>query len=280
MERICNFLFSKIHRAGLFLTKAAALALWAAPLLAQEELPAFQLLYRREQAIRFLAADPLGQVYVVTPQNELLQFNSQGSLLYKYQNFRHGDLGWVDAGNPLQILLFYPEFGQVVLLDRTLSEIGMLNLAEMALWNVPAVGRSADNQIWLYDPVQMVLRKLNTKGEYLTEGQPLSLLLAAPPSPVWITEQKQEVYLYDPAWGVLVFDPFGQYLKTIPTEGMENLRVWDGYWTYWREGKLYLFQPVLQQTFPIALPEPATAGIFQAGRLVLRTENGFAVYGY
>lgn len=237
-------------------------------------------MYRVEEPARFLTADPLGQVYVVTPENELLQYNAQGALAYWYQNFRHGELAWVDAGNPLNILLFYPEFGQIVVLDRTLSEIAQLNLPEIGLWDVRAVGRSGDNQIWLYDPVQTLVRKISLDGEFLAEGQPLSLLLPSPPSPLWVTEQKQEVYMYDPEAGVLVFDPFGQYLKTIPAGDMQDLHVWNGEWTFWRNGDLFLFQPLSLQTYHIELPEPASAGIFQAGRLVLQTEKGFSVYSY
>ena len=224
------------------------------------------MLYRAEQAVRFLTADPLGQVYVVTPDNQLIQYNVTGAITYRYQNFRHGALGWVDAGNPLNILLFYPEFGQIIILDRTLSEIARLNLPEMGFWDVPAVGRSADNQIWLYDPVQTLIRKINLQGMVLVEGQPLSLLLPEPPDPVWITERDQEIYLYDPEKGALVFDPFGQYLKTVPTNGVEFLGTRNGWWPL--------------QNFPGELPEAALSGVFQSGRLVLQTGTGFAVYTY
>lgn len=277
---IYSSLFLKTLRAGFSRVSRLALVLCSLPLLAQQTAPDFRLLYRAEAPVRFLTADPLGQVYVITPENELLQYNAQGGLAYKYQNFRHGELGWVDAGNPMNVLLFYPEFGQIVILDRTLSEIAQLNLPEMGFWNVRVIGRSADNQIWLYDPVQTLVRKISLTGESLAEGQPLSLLLPSPPFPLWITEQKQEVYMYDPEVGVLVFDPFGQFLKTIPTGAMEGLHVWNGEWTFWQHGELFLFQPLSLQTFHIGLPEPAITGVFQGGRLVLQTPNGFAVYSY
>lgn len=260
--------------AGLSRFSWLAFLLWS---LAGNAQPA-QLLFRIDQPARFLTMDRLGQVYAVTPQNELLLFSSKGELRFTYQNFRHGDLEWVDATNPLNILLCYPQYGQVVMLDRTLSEIGMLNLPEAGFWDVPAAGRSSDNQIWIYDPAQTVIRKVNVRGETLVEGQPLSLLLSQPPRPEWILEQRQEVFLYDPAIGVLVFDPFGQYLKTIPVPGMEALRVWDGHWTYWREGKLYLFYPERQMEQELAIPETALTGTFSAGRMLLQVEDGFVVY--
>ena len=279
MGRIYNFPFLKILPAGFFLTSWISFLFWSAPLRAQQQ-PAFQLLYSVEKPIRFLTADPLGQVYVVTSGNELLQYSSNGKVLYTYQNIRHGSLDWVDANNPLHILLFYSEFGQVIILDRTLSEVARLNLPGLGLWDVPVVGRSGDNQLWLYDPVQMLIRKVNIKGEFTVEGQPLSLLLPVLPRPEWILERKQEVYLYDPQLGVLVFDVFGQYLKTIPTKGMENLRIGEEQWTFWKEDKLYLFNPQLQQMYTPGLPEPAKTGFLQANRLVLQTEKGFAVYGF
>ncbi|MCB9285630.1 MAG: hypothetical protein H6563_16370 [Lewinellaceae bacterium] len=231
-----------------------------------------------DQPVRFLATDPLDQVYAITSGNELQQYSRTGKLLYTYQNFRHGDLGWVDASNPLNILLFYPAFGEVIVLDRTLSEVALLNLPEFGLWDVPAIGRSGDNQIWLYDPVQTLIRKINMKGEFLVEGQPLSLLLPASPQPEWIVEREQKVYLYDPNLGVLVFDVFGQFLKTIPTPGMEGLRVGNEQWSYLKDGAFFIYAPMAQQSYPLTLPEPAVAVFFQGNRLVLQTETGFAVY--
>jgi hypothetical protein len=256
--------------------------LWlgGATLPAQSPDLSFELLYRVERPVRFVTMDPLGQVYAVTPDNELLVFTPGGDIRFNYQNFRHGDLAWVDATNPLHLVLFYPSFGQVIVLDRTLSEIALLNLPESGYWDVPAVGRSADNQIWLYDPVQTALKKVSLRGETLVEGQPLSLLLPRPPQPRWIVEQKQEVFLFDPGLGVLVFDPFGQYLKTLPVGDMDGLRVWDEQWTFWQDGRLFLYYPGFQQTRALESPEAASMGMIAAGRMLLQTGYGFAVYGY
>jgi hypothetical protein len=255
MGIICTSLSSKILQAAFFLI---SLPLW---LSAQEGANPWKLLYRVERPVELLAADPLGQVYVVTPQQELIQYNSRGAVAYNYQNFRHGKLGWVDAGNPLNILLYYPEFGHIIVLDRTLSEIAQLNLPEQGFWDAPVAGRSADNQIWIYDPVQTLIRKINIRGEMMASGQPLFLLLPQPPQPVWILEQNQEVFMYDPELGVLVFDPFGQYVRTVPLGAAEGV-------------------PILgeRQLQSLRAPEPAKRGLFQAGRLILQTETGFAVY--
>jgi hypothetical protein len=270
-----NSIFLKILKAGFIRFSWVLALLWGVALAAQSP----QLLFRVDQPARFLTMDPLGQAYVVTPQNDLLVYSSKGELRFFYQNFRHGKLGWVDASNPLNILVYYPQYGQVVMLDRTLSEIGMLSLPEAGFWDVPVAGRSADNQIWIYDPVQTAIRKVNIRGDTQVEGQPLSLLLNRPPQPEWIVEQKQEVFLYDPGAGVHVFDPFGQYLKTIPTGEMTALRVWDGHWTFWREGKFYLFYPERQLERELVLPETALSGTFSGGRMLLQVEGGFVVYG-
>ena len=278
MEQMYKYHFSKILPAGSFLISWLGMLLWSLPVWGQTLKPDLTLLYHVEEAVSFLAADQLGQVYAVTPDNQLLKYGVDGEVNYLYQNFRHGDLGWVDASNPLHILIFYPEFGQVIILDRTLSELTQINLPELGLWDVAAVGRSGDNQLWLYDPVQMLIRKVSTNGSFLVEGQPLALILTEMPDPEWIREYKQEVYLYDPKLGVLVFDVFGQYLKTIPTEGMKNLRIGEKQWTYWKKGELFVYQPSLQSVHAIRVSLPASSGFIQGNRLILQTEKGFSVY--
>jgi hypothetical protein len=72
-------------------------------------------------------------------------------------------------------------------------------------------------------------------------------------------EKSRKVYLNVPGFGILVFDRFGNYSKTIPLEIPGEFQVTDQHLYYFKEGELWSFD--LQSNSP--------------GRLELPDENGF-----
>ena len=174
---------------------------------------------------RLFTTDQLRQLYVVTPSNALLKLDPALNELFQYTNNRLGDLALIDVSNPFSVLLYYPDFNEVITLDRTLNERGRLNLLELGLVQVRAIGLSQDNQVWVYDELNNQLKKLSTSGEVVLASDDLSLLLGENISPNFLTARNRRVYLNDPEVGVLVFDLFGQYLKTIDLRGLQDFQL-------------------------------------------------------
>src|SRR5436190_11164720 len=63
------------------------------------------------------ATDRLGNAYVIA-DNQLLEFDTLGKPKVSYSNFDSGIISSVDASNPLKILLFYPDFARIELLNN------------------------------------------------------------------------------------------------------------------------------------------------------------------
>ncbi|MBD0332705.1 MAG: hypothetical protein ICV66_08615, partial [Chitinophagaceae bacterium] len=58
-----------------------------------------------------LGVDNLGNLYVVTPTDQLKKFNSNGDSISVYNDVkRFGKLHSLDVSNPLKIILFYKDF--------------------------------------------------------------------------------------------------------------------------------------------------------------------------
>src|ERR1044071_2201469 len=83
----------------------------------------------------FITTDYLQNAYVINSQNSLVKFDSAGNKLFTYNSTRRGQLKFVDATNPLKLILSYPDFGDVVMLDNTLSEVGVISLKLMGISN-------------------------------------------------------------------------------------------------------------------------------------------------
>ena len=104
-----------------------------------------------ESEVVFVTSDALQQVYIATAAGSVQKLDKKGQLLFEYNNRRLGQIGVIDANNPFNVLVYYPELATIIVLDRTLSEIKSINLFNLNIFEPQAVALSNDNNIWVYD---------------------------------------------------------------------------------------------------------------------------------
>lgn len=227
-----------------------------------------------EQPIRSFAVDNLDNLYLLTRARELVKYDAQFKWVGNHRNQVLGPLRQVDVTNPLQLLLFYAENAVLLQLDNMLYttnrfEIGRLNLSENSL-----VCRSFDNNIWLYDARAFRLRKLANDLRVVVEGEWLQNKLQTALSPTDLIESGERLYLNDPEVGILVFDLYGAYLKTLPITGQETLQVYQGKLYYSQGDQLFYYDTQKLQHQPISLPTGLKAKQFRVNRSGLWVFDG------
>ncbi len=230
--------------------------------------------FRPEQPIRSFAVDNLDNLYLLTRARELVKYDAQLKWVGNHRNQVLGPLRQVDVTNPLQLLLFYAENAVLLQLDNMLYttnrfEIGKLNLSENSL-----VCRSFDNNIWLYDARAFRLRKLANDLRVVVEGEWLQNKLQTALSPTDLIESGERLYLNDPEVGILVFDLYGAYLKTLPITGQETLQVYQGKLYYSQGDQLFYYDTQKLQHQPISLPTGLKAKQFRVNRSGLWVFDG------
>lgn len=205
-------------------------------------------------SIEKIALDPLGQLYAVKAGNEIIQYRADGSEGFRYNNNTLGRLGVIDPTNPFSILLYYPDFQTIVLLDRTLSEKGRILLSTLGLIDIEQVALGNDNFIWLYDAVDIQLKKLDQEGNISFRSDRLNQLLQKIPDPDQLLALNTHLFLNDPNLGILVFDQFGRYETTLPVYQAESLQlINEDRLVYMREGKVYSYDLRAFQEYPVDL---------------------------
>lgn len=274
-----------MRRAFLQYAKTLLLAcgslLSAATLQAQ---PVFNLRHRITQPATLLAADKLRQLYIVTPDNKVIKYNPEGRELYRFNNNTLGTLSLMDVTDPFNLLLYYPDFQVAILLDRTLNQLGQFNLWEYGLFQPRAIGMANDNLLWVYDEVNFTLKKLDRQGQVAAQSDNLNLLLPRPPKPIALLARNNRVYMNDPAMGILVFDNFGQYLRTLAIKDVTFFQILEDDTVWCRSNGVWLqYDPNTQQSRPALLP-PDTEGmnqiILERGRQYVLLPDGVAVYEF
>jgi len=165
---------------------------------------------------RLMTTDNGGNIYIALSDNSLVRYTPDGDSTAFYRGISNGDIGWIDATNPLKILLYYPAFSKVVLLDKMLSPKLELDLKKLNLMSPPAVGVSSDGMIWVYDVFQARLKKIDEQLQVVISSNDLRMETGELPNPGSLLEQDYKVYMTDSLHGIYIFDRYGSYLQTLP----------------------------------------------------------------
>jgi hypothetical protein len=176
------------------------------------------------------AIDNLDNVYILTATDQLKKYKPSGDSLAVYNNVRKfGKIYSIDVSNPLKVLLYYKDFSSIVVLDRMLAVRSTIDLRRKNILQVTAIGQSYDNNTWLFDALDNKLKKIDDEGNVLLETPDFRQALGQAITPQQIIDHNKQVYLYDPANGVYVFDLYGTFKKKIPLQGWNNVSVNDKY---------------------------------------------------
>ncbi len=187
--------------------------------------------------------DNLGNIYVLTKDNQLKKLSSNGDSLAVFNDVRrYGKIATVDATNPLKILVYYREFTTIIELDRFLNIINTIDLRKQNILQAKAVGLAYDNNVWVYDELDARLKRVADDGSLVDQTTDFRQLFDAAPDPIVIRDQGGLVYLYDVAKGVYVFDHYGTLKTHIDLPGWLNFDVLDKNLLGRDEKKFYRYQ--------------------------------------
>ncbi len=169
--------------------------------------------------------DNLQNIYLFRG-NSMKKYNSSGKLLYTYSDKSYGIISAVDVNDPMKILVFFKDFPEIVLLDNTLSLNGNpFSPSDAGYPLTTLVCTSHDNGVWLYDAQNFQLIRLDVNLNIAQKTGNFAQTLAISLNPDYLLEYNNYVYLNDSAQGILVFDSYGTYYKTIPITGLRTFQI-------------------------------------------------------
>jgi hypothetical protein len=215
----------------------------------------YTLINEIEIDAKLITVDNLNQIYALNADNEIIKFNSNGEEVFRFNNNRLGDLTHIDASNPFNLLLYYADFSNILILDRTLNSTVQLNLFELNFTKVSAVGLANDNNVWVFDDLNFQLKKIDRKGAMIAASDNLNFALNKPIRPNFLLEREQKVFLNDPEIGILIFDFFGQFEKVLEFKNLNKFQVIGEQLLYVEQDKLHSFNLKSLLTKSIKLPK-------------------------
>lgn len=226
--------------------------------------------------------DQFGNAYVITENQELLKISPRQDKVFRYSLLKYGIPTTVDASNPLRILLHFKDFNIIAILDNTLSEKGVINLQDFGYFQIDAACTASDNHLWIYDGQNFRLKKIDDRNNVLVESEDFQLLFNQEIIPVYMVEADNNLYVSDPNLGILVFDLFGGYIKTIPITSIQKFQISRDQLIYYKNDQLMGFHLKTLGTYPINTPKPGNVKnmAIQDEYLGILLDIGLNLYAY
>ena len=244
--------------------------------------PNWQYLFSIEREAKIIETDRMGNIFLVSKTNQLYKYNAQG-ILQSTLNYAYlGNISQIDASNPLEIYLFYRELNALVFLDNNLAFRGRLNLSDVGIIQASTAARSYSNGIWVFDQGDLQLKKLEKDGTLAqASGNALQFANHKNLSASRILDNGDKIYVNDSSEGVMVFDLFANYLKTIPIKGKEEIKIMGENLFFIDKRHLISYQLKRYQRDTLLLPQSDNLGFsLEKEKLYLLNEKGLRIYQF
>ena len=240
----------------------------------------YKLITEINKKATFITMDKLGNIYACDGIS-IDKYDEQGNVLFSYSALSMGRISFIDAYNPLKILVFSQDFMRLLFLDHKLAaQQGAYILSDFNLFPT-CVCMSYDNGFWVYDEQVKQLFRYDARQNLSNKSQNISTFTEKEVNPLFIKETESGfLLLNDRENGILVFDRFGAYLKT--------LSIFTDYFYAINNQILYIQDDMLKsihiqnlQQLTIPLPETGIQQVCIENKkmIILTKENKVRVYG-
>ena len=219
---------------------------------AQEE--DFSLIQSIPVKAAFITVDELGFIYLVN-ENKVSKLSGNGKLLFTRSNLSSGDITSLDVSDPFKVLLFYMDFGNIEFLDNTLSLTNTISLALFGLELSTLAALSYNNGFWVYNPQNMELVRMDQFLEISDRSGNIAKVTGKEINPNFLREKDDMIYLNDPEHGIMMFDKYGAYYKTINIKDISYFQVYDRKLIFFEEKRMTILDPATMNELSFSLPD-------------------------
>lgn len=225
--------------------------------------------------------DHLFNLYYINAKKEIVRYHTDDGSTITYSNLKLGTPVSMDASNPLKVLVFYPDFNALVLLDNTFAALTVLNLNRTPdghSYKPAAVCKEAETDyIWIYDELTRRLIRIDEQGNLILQSEAFDQLFSDVIVPVRLVYADTYLYLLDKSGKILVFDRFGNFFKTLDVQAADFLQADDHSLLYIDSGKLRIFDMLTYSIRSIPLSPGTLQAELQKQILFLRLGDSLRI---
>lgn len=231
-----------------------------------------------------ISTDELGNLFTVQG-NMIIKYDLNGKALSNYSNYLAGDISFIDTGDPFKILIYYQEFSQIEILDNTLSPVNKIELSKLGFDLSSLACASYQSGFWIFNPPFSELIRFNQYLESTDRTGNLFKATGMEVIPNYMIERDNILYLNNPDYGIMVFDKYGSYFRTIAVKDLRNFQLLNKMLVVNDSANIKIIDPENLEENTIKLPEKSVlqAKLSYSGnnkRLFLLNKEGIRIYAF
>lgn len=213
-----------------------------------------------------IVIDNIGNIYAFNNPVITKYFTNKQIKTFSIKTY--GDLDFIDASNALRLLLYFKDFQRILFLDSQLSQNGdVIELTDLGLEQTSLVCSSFNNGFWVYNQANNELIRFNQDLQISVKSGNIKRILNIDITPNYMIENNGKLYLNAPGTGILVFDIYGAYIKTIPLKNLHQFTVFQPYIFYIYNNTFCSYNIENFETIEITqLPENCLAILFNGDK--------------
>jgi hypothetical protein len=215
-------------------------------------------------------------------KNKLARFNPNCKEEKSYSQSAAYTIHAIDVTDPLKILIFNKDFNQLILLNNQLAPITEpISFDNYNYFTVSTVCRSSKGGFWIFDQSTLQLVYFNDEIREQRKSPRLDSFFNddITTSDIILREKNDYIYLGIPAVGILMFDLYGSYIKTLPVKVEDDFQVVNQYIVYYKSGQLFFYdtQRFEQKSFYLPVENAKNARL-ENQFLYIQKDNKLLIY--
>lgn len=183
------------------------------------------LKYEINRSLNLIELDEEGNL-IAADNKTITKYSEKGKKLYEFNTLEKGDISSIDVSNRHYILIFYKEFGEIVFLDETLSNLSnSISLNELEFMDVDMVCSSYNKGFWVFDNYNQSLYRIDRFMRRDVEVQDLNELTGTPLNIVKMKESSDYLVIMSDQNNLHIFDKLGGYITKFEEDGLKDFNI-------------------------------------------------------
>ncbi len=181
----------------------------------------------RLEKVNQVSVDQSGKIYLATFDGDIVRFNPHLNNKETFSPPNPATTQILDAWQGLRIFTFHRDLQLYRLINRNLSLHEDYQFPPDRVGFVELSTSSFDNNIWLIDQTDFSLKKYNIRNKQIDVTTPLNQLLNPKNYELLHCQEYQNrLFISTQNVGILIFDNFGNFIKTFEFIGINHFGFW------------------------------------------------------
>jgi len=225
--------------------------------------------------------DPIGNLYIYD-KGDITKYNVDGREIARFSTREFGNITYLDASNPLKAVAIFKEFSKAIVLDASLAQQAVVELSFPGIPFVNVICSSREEGYWIVDPLAKQIKKMNDQLQFTHEGTPLRQVTDKEMEPDFMIDSGNWLVMNANGYGLLVFDRFGTYYKTIAAQPSGIIQAAGDDILFKESSEMIKINIKTGKIDHFLLPEnkPDDLARVEGNRIFIKSENSIKIFTY